>query len=372
MFDLIAKTHAGLEEVLAAELRALGAERVSVGERAVYFCGDTALMYRANMCLRTAYRILKPIYTLPVRNEQELYTKVKAINWSEYLGTKDTFAIDSVVHSQYFNHSQYVALKTKDAIADWFRDRLGRRPDVDVDNPTVRLNVHIADDTLTLSLDASGDSLHLRGYRRDKNEAPLNEVLAAGLILLSGWQGDTTFADAMCGSGTLPIEAAMIARNIAPNAQRKQFGFMRWKDFNGKLFKQVQAEVKAQERAINFPIVGSDISSKNIFISEENLKRTGLENTVILATKPIQDSTAPTGKGVIILNPPYGERLRPEQINQLYAEIGDALKNRYRGWDAWILSSNAEAFKHIGLKAEQKIELLNGKIPCQFRHYPIA
>jgi len=372
MFDMIAKTMSGLEEVLAEELRALGAQRIDIAERAVHFVGDTDLMFRANLCLRTSFRVLKPIHTLQVRTVEELYEKMKEIKWTDYMSAQDTFAIDGVVNSRLFNHSQYVALKTKDAIADWFRERLGYRPSVDVQNPRVRFNVHIFDDCLTLSMDTSGDSLHMRGYRRDSNEAPLNEILAAGMIALSGWKGDTPFVDPMCGSGTLPIEAAMLARNAAPNLARREFGFTRWRDYNAKNYRKILDEVKGMERPVAVPIIGSDISRTNIAIASDNLERTGLSRVVTLQAVRIQQSVPPEGPGgTLICNPPYGERMQVDAIEALYADIGDAFEQRYTGWQAWLISNNIDAMKHIGLRATQKIPLLNGKLQCQFRQYEL-
>lgn len=358
--------------MLAAELRALGASRIVVAERTVYFCGDMPLLYRANLCLRTAYRILKPIYTLPIRNEKELYTKLNAIRWTDYFSAENSIAIEQVVVSELFPVSQQVLHVATAAITDWFSNRLGRKPAIVTDNPFMRLHLQINDDTLVLSLDASGDPLHQRGYRREKKDAPINEALAAGLLLLAGWKGEMAFTDAMCGSGTFPIEAAMIAANIAPNRQRKHFGFMNWKEFNGKQYKQVQAAVKAAERPLVAPIHGSDNLQRNIFICEENAKRMGVAQHITFRTLPIQESAASASKGMIVLNPPYGERLMPELIDKLYTEIGDTLRRRYRGWDAWILSGDLEALRHIGLRQQQHIEIRNGKTPCEFRHYPIV
>lgn len=358
-----------MEPVLARELEALGAQRIELVERAVYCVGDNELVYKANIWLRTALRILKPIYSFRVKDERQLYTALQTVPWLKYMSGKDTFAFDTAVHSPYFNHSQYVALKAKDSVADWFRNKLGYRPSVDIANPRVRFNIHIQGDEMTLSLDTSGNSLHRRGYRRDQNEAPLNEVLAAGLIGLSGWTGETPFMDLMCGSGTLPIEAAMIACNIAPNLHRTDFGFTHWKDYDPKLFKKVTDEAKKAVRESPVAILGSDISQRNNYIALENLKRTGLHGSVTFSVSPLQKTSPSTTPGTIILNPPYGERLQPDEIERLYADMGDTLKQRYSGWEAWILSSNLEAFKHVGLQASKKIALLNGKIDVQFRQY---
>jgi putative N6-adenine-specific DNA methylase len=371
MFEMIAKTLQGLEPILAQELTALGAKRVEIHNRAVRFFGDDDLLYRANLWLRTAIRIMLPIEGMRIRNEHELYETMLRVQWDKYMSAQDTFAIDAAVHSSYFNHSQYVALKTKDALADWWRKKVGYRPSVDVENPRVRFNVHIFEDEMTLSLDSSGESLHQRGYRLDRNEAPLNEVLAAGMIQLSGWKGDTAFADPMCGSGTLPIEAAMIAANIAPNLQRASFGFMNWKNYDERLFRSLVAEAKQMQKPLAVPIVGSDISDRNIYYAKENIERAGLTDQISLRVCSIEESVAPAAEGTLICNPPYGERMMPADIDELYGTIGDAFKQKYSGWTAWMISSNMEAFKKVGLRASQKILLLNAKLPCQLRRFDL-
>lgn len=371
MYEMTAKTLQGLEPVLAQELLALGAKRVEAHNRAVSFWGDDDVLYRANLWLRTAIRILIPIEGARVRNEAELYNAMLRIPWGNYMSPKDTFAIDAAIHSNYFNHSQYVALKTKDALADWWRKKVGYRPSVDVETPTVRFNVHILHDTLTLSIDSSGDSLHQRGYRLDRNEAPLNEVLAAGMILLSGWKGETAFADPMCGSGTLPIEAAMIAANIAPNLSRAQFGFMHWQHYDARLFRSLVAEAQNMQKPVQHPIAGSDISARNVAFARENAQRAGVEAHIDFRVCGIDQSVAPAPEGTLICNPPYGERMIPADIDALYATIGDTFKQQYSGWTAWMLSSNMEAFKKVGLRTSQKIPLLNAKLPCQMRRFDL-
>ena len=238
-FELIAKTFMGLEPVLAKELTQLGANDIQIGRRMVSFSGNKELMYRANFQLRTAIRILKPIKHFKAKSADDVYDEVKKIDWSQYLSLDKTFAVDSVVFSDEFRHSKFVAYKVKDAIVDQFRETQGKRPNISVANPDIRLNMHIAEYDCTLSLDSSGESLHRRGYRQESVEAPLNEVLAAGMILMTGWQGDTDFIDPMCGSGTLPIEAALIAHNMAPGLFRKEYAFEKWPDFDKDLFDDI-------------------------------------------------------------------------------------------------------------------------------------
>ncbi len=366
-FKMVAKTFAGLEQVLADELIALGAESVSVERRAVSFLGDQETLYKANFLLRTAVRILKPVAEFEVTKKEQLYNFAKKVKWTDYLALGKTFAIDSTVQSETFVNTMYASLKVKDAIADHFREVTGKRPSVNTSDPDVRINVHLMDNHCILSLDSSGESLHKRGYRVGQGEAPLNEVLAAGMILLSGWRGEKSFLDPMCGSGTLLIEAAMIAQGIPPGMYRKSFGFERWPDFDENLF----ADIYNREYETEFTgkIEGSDISVKNISIARANIKNAGLSKLIEVKVQDINKLDPPFDNGIIITNPPYGERIIPQSIENLYTEIGNRFKNKFAGYEAWVLSGSVEGLKSIGLKPSMKIELFNGSIPCSFRCY---
>lgn len=368
---LIAKTLAGLEEVLASELKALNAQKIQVLKRAVSFEGDKALMYRANLELRTALRILMPVKTCFVSNEGQLYNAVQQIDWSQYMGIKDTLAIDATTNSEFFTHSKYVALKSKDAIVDRFRREKGRRPSVDVYNPTLRINIHIFKKECTISLDASGESLHKRGYRVDSVDAPINEVLAAGLIQLSGWKKDRCFIDPMCGSGTILIEAATWACNRPPQLNRTRFGFKKWKDYDQELWEKVQEEAKAKIKPFGYGLYGFDKDFKSRRTAQHNAAAAGLEEIVSIERKPFEKLEAPETEGVIIMNPPYDERLVKDDIEAFYTMIGDRLKQAFSGYDAWVISSNMDALKSIGLRASKKIALFNGALECKFQHYEL-
>lgn len=367
-FELIAKTFQGLEEVLAQELTELGASNIEIGRRMVSFTGDKAMMYRANFCLRTAIRILKPIKHFKAKTADEVYEAVKGIEWENYLDNMSSFAVDAVVFSTEFRHSKFVAYKVKDAIVDYFREKTGNRPSVRINNPDIAFNIHIAEDQCTLSLDSSGESLHRRGYRQEQVEAPLNEVLAAGMILMTGWRGECDLIDPMCGSGTIPIEAALIARNIAPGVFRKEFGFEKWKDFDQELFDSIYND-DSQERDFTHKIYGYDNNPKANEIAAHNVKAAGVSKDIILKIQPFQQFEQPKEKSIIIMNPPYGERISSGDLLELYQMIGERLKHAFAGNDAWILSYREECFDQIGLKASIKIPLFNGALECQFRKY---
>lgn len=367
---MIAKTFQGLEEVLAQELTALGANDVEIGRRMVSFTGDKEMMYRANFCLRTAIRILKPIKEFTAKNADEVYDAIKKIAWEDYLDEKKTFAVDSVVFSSEFRHSMFVSYKVKDAIVDYFREKTGNRPSVRLHRPDLLLSVHIAETQCTISLDSSGESLHRRGYRQEAVEAPLNEVLAAGIILQTGWRGETDFVDPMCGSGTLPIEAALIARNIAPGIFRKEFAFERWADFDQELFEEVYND-DSQEREFEHRIYAYDNSPGAIEIAAENIKAAGVAKYVTYALRPIQRMEQPEVPTLMVTNPPYGERISTDDLLGLYDVIGERLKHAFIGNTAWILSYREECFNQIGLKPTVKIPLFNGPLECELREYNI-
>lgn len=369
-FELIAKTFHGLEEILAKELTELGASDIEIGNRMVAFTGDKALMYKANFCLRTAIRILKPIKHFKANTADEVYENIKSIAWENYLDNTKSFAVDAVVFSNEFRHSKFVAYKVKDAIVDYFRDKTGERPSVRINNPDVLLNIHIAEDRCTLSLDSSGESLHRRGYRQEAVEAPLNEVLAAGMILMTGWKGECDLIDPMCGSGTIPIEAALIARNIAPGVFRKEFAFEKWVDFDQDLFDSIYNDDSA-EREFNHRIYGYDNNPKANEIATHNVKAAGLSKEITLKLQPFQQFEQPREKSIIVTNPPYGERISTDDLLGLYRMIGERLKHAFAGNDAWILSYRDECFDQIGLKPSVKVELYNGALECQFRKYQL-
>ena len=367
-FELIAKTFMGLEPVLAKELTQLGANDVEIGRRMVSFTGDKEMMYRANFQLHTAIRILKPIRHFRAKSADDVYEEIKKIDWTEFLGTDKTFTVDSVVFSEEFRHSKFVSYKVKDAIVDQFREKTGKRPNISVANPDIRLNMHIAEDKCTLSLDSSGESLHRRGYRQESVEAPLNEVLAAGMILLSGWQADTDFIDPMCGSGTLLIEAALIAKNMAPGLFRKEFAFEKWPDFDADLFDEIYND-ESQEREFNHKIYGYDIDMKAVNTARMNVKAAGLSDIITVEQQDFKNFTQPANKSIMISNPPYGERISTPDLLGTYKMIGERLKHQFKGNDAWILSYREECFDQIGLKPSIKIPLYNGSLECEFRKY---
>jgi putative N6-adenine-specific DNA methylase len=370
-FPITVKTHYGLEDVLSEELKQLGAENITKLTRAVTFMGDKALLYKSNLCLRSALRILVPIYKFKATNETWLYRGVQKVDWSKYLTEHDTLALDSAVSSPIFKNSQYVFLKAKDAIVDQFRNKTGIRPNVDLDDPTVRINIYVQNDEIILSLDSSGSSLHKRGYRGEVNEAPLNEALAAGLILLSGWDKQSNFIDPMCGSGTLLIEAAMIAYNIAPNINRKKFGMMNWNNFDKPLWDKIYNDALNGTNDFKFSILGADISPESVRIARNNVKAAGLQDKIKVDRKDFIKSEAPDGKTTLMMNPPYGERIQPDDINDLYKSIGDTLKQKYPGSEAWLLSSNLEALKHVGLRPSKKIIFHAGPLELRFNNYSL-
>ena len=367
---MIAKTFQGLEEILAEELTTLGANDVQIGRRMVSFTGDKEMMYKANFCLRTAIRILKPIKHFTAKDADAVYEQIKDISWEEILDVDKTFAVDAVVFSDEFRHSKFVSYKVKDAIVDYFRELNGKRPSVRISRPDVLLNIHIAQTTCTLSLDSSGESLHRRGYRQEAVEAPLNEVLAAGMILMTGWKGECDLIDPMCGSGTIPIEAALIARNIAPGVFRKEFAFEKWGDFDQNLFDRIYND-DSQEREFTHKIYGYDNNPKANEIATHNVKAAGVSKDIILKLQPFQQFEQPAEKSIIITNPPYGERISTNDLLGLYNMIGERLKHAFVGNDAWILSYREECFDQIGLKPSVKTPLFNGPLECEFRKYQI-
>lgn len=369
-FDLIAKTMQGLEEVLAKEITDLGANNIQIGRRMVSFSGDLEMLYKANIHLRTAVRILKPIATFKAQNPDQVYEHIRQIPWEKHFAFNQTFSIDTVVFSDLFRHSKFLAYRVKDGLADYFAEKFDKRPSVRLTNPDIYINVHVAHDTCTVSLDSSGDSLHKRGYRVDQTEAPLNEVLAAGMLLLAGWNGQSNFIDPMCGSGTILIEAALIALGIPPGIYRKGFSFEKWPDFDAELFENLNNDESA-ERDFNFKIFGSDISAQAIAIAQKNINNASLGKYIQLETKSIQRITDVPENGLMVTNPPYGERISTEDLVGLYQSIGERLKHVFTGYTAWILSYREECFDNIGLRASERIPLMNGPLDCEFRKYEI-
>jgi putative N6-adenine-specific DNA methylase len=371
-FEMVAKTFRGLEDVLAEELRAMGALNVEAGRRMVAFEGDKEMLYRANFGCRTALRILKPFYKFKAHTPDKLYDRIKEFDWSTLLTTDKTFAIDVTVNSEDFTNSRFVTYRVKDAIADWFRDRStdGKRPGVRLTDADVMLNVHISGSDVTVSLDSSGESLHKRGWRAAQTEAPINEVLAAGIILKSGWRGQAPLIDPMCGSGTFLIEAALIAANIAPGVYRKSFAFERWKDFDQELFDKIYQDDSA-EREVTCPILGGDLSPKAIAIATENIKSAGVSKYVSVECKPLSQWNEVPANGFMITNPPYGERLKPADLDGLYGLLGEKLKHVFTGYHAWIIGYQDEHFAKIGLAPSSKEALLNGSLECELREYVI-
>ena len=371
-FQMLAKTFKGLEEVLAKELVELGANNVQIERRAVSFTGDKRMLYMANFCLRTASRILVPIAQFKAKHTDDIYEQVKQIDWSEYMTTKMTFQIDATVYSDYFRHSQFVTYRVKDAIVDWWMERGSVRPSVKLTNPDLYLNVHIGGDIVTVSLDSSGESLHKRGYRVANTQAPINEALAAGMLLLAGWQGQGDFYDPMCGSGTLLIEAALIARNIAPGIYRKGFAFEKWANFDADLFEDVYSD-DSREREFTHKIYGSDAGFYAMQTAMKNVESAGLQRDIEVKQIRVQElrlTEKDTDGALVMINPPYGERLAQDKdVMNLYKDMGTALKHQFSGATAWIISSNDEALKCIGLRPAKRVRLVNGDLDCWFNQY---
>ena len=368
---LLAKTHYGLEQVLAEELKGLGASGIAVLNRAVAFEGSKLLLYTVNYCSRLALSVLMPVSSFAISGQKDLYNGAVAIEWDRYLDPGKTFAVTAVVNSSHFSHSGYAALLVKDAIADFFRRLTLRRPSVDAKDPDLLVNVHISNNRVTISIDSTVVPLYRRGYRRRMSEAPLSEVLAAGLIALSGWKPGTPLTDGMCGSGTIVTEAGLISCNIAPGRMRKNFGFMRWKDYDAALFRSVRFDAEKRERKSPAAIFGSDISAEACAIARANVRAAGLEDTVEISGRDFFESPPPAENGMLIINPPYGRRLGTPDMDEFYGRIGSVLKHRYEGYTAWILSGDMDSLRKVALKPFRKFDLLNGDIECRFQGYEL-
>lgn len=371
---MLAKTFKGLEQVLATELVQLGANNVQVERRAVSFTGDKRMLYTANMCLRTASRVLVPILSFKAQKADDIYEQVKALDWSQYMTVKTTFQIDATVYSDYFRHSQFVTYRVKDAIVDYWMERENQRPSVKLEGADLYLNVHIAGDRVTLSLDSSGESLHKRGYRVANTQAPINEALAAGMLLLAGWNGQSDFYDPMCGSGTLLIEAALIAHNIAPGVYRQGFAFEKWADFDANLWDEVYND-DSREREFKHKIYGSDAGFYAVQAATKNIQSASLQRDIEVKQIRVEElrlADTNTEGALVMINPPYGERLSQDKnVLRLYQDMGTALKHQFSGATAWIISSNEEALKCIGLRPAKKIHLVNGDLDCLFNKYEL-
>lgn len=369
-FLLVAKTSAGLEQVLADEIKNIGGTNIALGTRAVFYEGNLEMIYKSNYLLRSALRVLKEIEFFHFKNVDQFYLKCMNIDWQKYFTVDQSFVIHStVVGSPDFTNTMFASMRAKDAIADYFRQKVGKRPNVDTENPEMVINLHIQNDSCTISLDSSGESLHKRGYRIKQGEAPLNEVLAAGMILLSGWKGDSDLMDPMCGSGTLPIEAAMIAQNIPAGKFRKNYAFENWNDYDQLLWDKVKQSVA--KKNFSHKIYASDISGSNLLNAQTNARRALVFNKIEFKVSDFKDLEIPFSEGTIIINPPYGERLQEENLTGLYAMIGERLKHQFAGNNAWILSSSFESMKFIGLKPAEKLELFNGALKCKYNQYKL-
>ena len=370
-FKIIAKTFQGLEEVLAKELIDLGANNVEIGRRMVAFTGDKEMLYKANFCTRTAVKVLKPIKEFKATDADEVYEEAKKIDWERYMDVKSTFLVDSVIFSENFRHSKFVAYRVKDAIADYWREKSGGdRPNVVISNPDLRIHVHIAENEVSISLDSSGESLHQRGYKTATVQAPLNEVLAAGLIMLTGWHGECDLIDPFCGSGTILIEAALIAQNVYPGVFRKEYAFEKWKDFDADLFDRIYND-DSQEREFDHKIYGYDINRQVVQIATNNVLNAGVKDIVSVEQRDFYEFEQPLDKAIIITNPPYGDRITTDDIFDLYETIGKNLKRNFVGNDAWIISHHEELFDRIGFRPSTKYALFNGSLECEFRKYQI-
>jgi len=370
-FEMKVTTFFGLEEILAKELLTLGGKDITVFKRGVAVVGDIGFLYKANLCLHTALKVIVPITKFTANNEQELYDNIKLIDWERFISNSDTIMIESVLNSELFTHSQFVSQKVKDGIVDRFRDKTGKRPDVDLLHPAFKLYVHIYKNEVSLNIDSSGDPLYKRGYRSDINEAPMKEVLAAGLVKLSGWEKHLLLVDGMCGAGTIAIEAALWANNIPPGYYRNEFGFMRWRNFDEKTYDTIYESSISKIKNDKVEIIANDIDFPSIKKAKTNTKNAKVDDVITCTQQSFFDMTPPRQAGVVILNPPYGERLPVAEIEKLYKEIGDKLKKDFKGFSAWIITSSPEAIKSIGLRPSRRIHVFNGSLECRYLKFEL-
>lgn len=363
----------GLEEIAAKELEKLGAVDIHSDFTGVHFRGNQALLYKINLWSRIIFRVLMPIADVKSYNAEQLYQNVYNFNWEDYLQIDDTFAIICTGSNKNLNHTHFTALQIKNAIVDRQRKQTGKRSNIDTENPNILINAHIEDTRCTLSLDSSGESLHRRGYRPAMGIAPLKETLASALLELAEWQPSLPFLDPLCGSGTLPIEAALKGLNIAPGLYRKKFGFQRWKDFDAELWEELLTEAKTSQLSqLPAPIFGSDRDFDILQQARINTKYCHLEKHIQLIQKDLFQIEAPANNGIIICNPPYGKRLgEVEELGEFYKLLGDVFKQRFKGWTAYVLTGNKELAKRIGLKASRRIPVHNGSIPCTLLKYEL-
>tara|TARA_Y100000590_G_scaffold19395_1_gene22856 strand:- start:1652 stop:2806 length:1155 start_codon:yes stop_codon:yes gene_type:complete len=371
-FKMVAKTFYGFEEILSKELLKLGAQNIEKGSRSVSFYGDKGFMYKANLSLRTAIKILKPIKSFKFKDQDDFYNKIYKVDWEKYLDKDGSFLVSSIVfHSNLFNHSKYVSLKVKDAVVDRFRDLFKCRPNIDLIQPDLKINIHVNKNTCNVSLDSSGESLHKRGYKAFGTIAPINEVLAAGIILMSDWKADSDFLDPMCGGGTILIEAAMIACNIAPNLNRKEFAFEKWKDWDEELFELIEKSVIKKAVKFHHKIYGYDISGLAIKKAKENIKNAELEINIIVEKRDFFTTKKKNENNLhVLFNPPYNKRISYD-IKDMYTNIGNTLKNNYSDSNVWLITSNIEAIKNIELHPSKKIKLFNANLESRLVNYEI-
>lgn len=368
-YEMKATTLFGLEEMLAGELRKLGARDIEPFKRGVAFTGDKGFMYKANLCLRTALKVLVPLYKFKASSDKELYDNIKSYPWENLIGVKSSLAIDAVHNSTFFNHSLYIEQKTKDAICDRFREKQNARPNVDLVSPDLRIYVHIFRDEVNVSLDSSGDILFKRGYREDIDKAPMKEVLAAGMVLLSDWQPHLPLIDGMCGSGTLAIEAALFANNIPAGVFRKEFGFMRWKDYDDKLYDTIYESSISKIKNSTPNILAIDINDRILNIAKHNSTVAKVDDSIHFKHASFFDIKPDKPMGTILMNPPYDERIQHDDVIAFYKKIGDKLKKDFSGWTCWLITSNEEAMKAIGLRPTRRITLFNGSLECRLLKY---
>ncbi len=370
-FRMVAKTMQGLEDNVGKELLRLGAREIETHRRAVSFVGDMGTLYKTNYQLRTALRVLIPVAEFEATTEQEFYDAIRALPWEERLTAEQTLAVDCTLSSELFTHSFFMAQKTKDAVVDRFRDKFGIRPSVDTEKPTLRINIHINDTKVTVSLDSSGESLHKRGYREDTGRAPMNEVLAAGLISLTGWDRRSRLIDPMCGSGTILIEAALMANNIPAGWYRESFGFQRWPDFDAALWETITESAINKISNDTQELIGIELSFNTLRKARTNIKLARVDDVIKTQCMNFFDYEPPKGRGTLILNPPYGERMVEDDVKELYGGIGRTLKHKYAGYEAWMITSNPEGLKEVGLRPSKKIPIFNGPLECRFVKYEL-
>ncbi len=368
---IVAKTFEGLEHTLASELASIGAKDIEILKRAVRFTGDKKLLYKANYCISTALKFLLPVESFISPTTKKFYKIVRDIEWDQFFPIEKTILVDAVTDDSLFRHSNYAAQLTKDAIVDYFRDKFDSRPSVDKNHPMIRVNVHVYKNECTISLDSSGDSLHKRGYRVASGEAPINEVLAAGMIRLSGWKADSDFIDPMCGSGTILIEAAFFANNIPANIHRKAFAFMHWNDFDRQIWKNIKMEAIKEQTEFEHEFYGYDISEGMVEIAKKNIRSAGFHKDIHIEKADFFKITSPSANGFILTNPPYGERIKKSNLVEFYKNTGDKLKTDFPGYTAWLIGSELKAMKFIGLKPSKKIILFNGPLECRFLKFDL-